>query len=565
MIQRYHAELGNVVRILIASTLPFICGCVMNPGPTDLTAHPYHLMGLRKAQLFELREDVFLSIRRERLTPQSLTRFPFTVKQYREDPGIVRDGRGHIMGIVDKGTRIRFTKITGHGTDWVAGFVVNYHGIIESGPFRSSEPIRITRLLFEESYVEQGVIDRYLKPIADPEGSMSGGWQDEWDVIRPVSRRRVIINGSVIHVKDLAAQLTHRKAYVVRLLVICRPIDLVIAELKRAGIKKITVGLPPLPLGKGRNPTLLPVPDTLTQATGVAFSPDGTFLAASGEDGIVRLWDVSTKRQTTTLRGHSDAVLAVAVSPDGTCIASASRDMTARLWDVAEATELQILKGHTHFVQTVAFSPDGRILATGGCDTTVKLWDVDSARELGTLSGHSGTVTSADFSPDGGVLATGSVDGTIRLWDVAQQRELAVPTLREKFESVKHIVKSVSFHPEGRFLASGGDGGPSKAVKLWDVLIRQKYYMWHQGWGPVSSVAFSPDGTRLASAGRGGSITISDYFGTRPNEFFVTDVINVYGHVTSIAFSPDGRKLAVAGFRTFGSNRSPVSLWDLPE
>ncbi len=65
----------------------------------------------------------------------------------------------------------------------------------------------------------------------------------------------------------------------------------------------------------------------------VSFSPDGTRLTSGSSDKTVRLWDVETGRELTTLTGHSDSVSSVSFSPDGTHIASGSDDNTVRLWE----------------------------------------------------------------------------------------------------------------------------------------------------------------------------------------------------------------------------------------
>src|SRR5436305_1446927 len=89
---------------------------------------------------------------------------------------------------------------------------------------------------------------------------------------------------------------------------------------------------------------------------------------------------------------HGEPVWCVAYSPDGKTLVSASDDMTIKLWDVQTGKEQSTLKGHTDRVMWVAYSPDGKTLASASGDNTIKLWDVATGKEQATLKGHTNLV-----------------------------------------------------------------------------------------------------------------------------------------------------------------------------
>ncbi len=102
----------------------------------------------------------------------------------------------------------------------------------------------------------------------------------------------------------------------------------------------------------------------------VAFTPDGTVLAAAGgntDNFSVHLWEASTGQSLGTLDGHTGIIWGVAFSPDGQMLASVSSDKTAKIWDWRNGTLLKSLDFPGE-VSSVSFSPDGQTLAVGGVD-----------------------------------------------------------------------------------------------------------------------------------------------------------------------------------------------------
>src|SRR5260370_41875450 len=105
-------------------------------------------------------------------------------------------------------------------------------------------------------------------------------------------------------------------------------------------------------------------PDRVMNWTrGVAYSPDGTRLAAGYKNGLVRLWDVKTGRIISTLDGHTDVVTSVVFSSDSTRLASGSDDGTIRMWNAKPGRFIAVMEGHSG--TNIAFSRDGTRLASG--------------------------------------------------------------------------------------------------------------------------------------------------------------------------------------------------------
>lgn len=109
----------------------------------------------------------------------------------------------------------------------------------------------------------------------------------------------------------------------------------------------------------------------------IVVSPKSNIIAAcnyAGENWI-NLWDLNTGQSIITLKGHKEMIMGLAFSPDGSYLASCGRDSKVKIWNVETGKLIFTLNDHTDDVNSVCFSPDGKYLASASSDETVKIWD----------------------------------------------------------------------------------------------------------------------------------------------------------------------------------------------
>lgn len=286
----------------------------------------------------------------------------------------------------------------------------------------------------------------------------------------------------------------------------------------------------------------------------VAFSPDGSILAAGGTDNSVGLWDVADPAQPRPfghpLTGLTDAVQSITFSPDGHTIAAAGTAAGVLRWDVTAPAHPVALTplGTSSATQTVAFSPDGTTVAAGSTDGTVRLWNTNGIEPtlLAQFPSAIGTtVNSVAFSPDGHTLAAGNKDKTIRRWDLSN---LAAPTeIGPPLTGFNSWVNSVAFSPDGRTLAAGSS---DRTIKFWDVDGWQPRAVSLTNPAPVTAIRFLPGSDDLVSVAEDGAARLWPLPG--PIIYGPTD--SIY----ALVYSSDGRRLAVVPNHAGGG----IEIWD---
>ena len=163
-----------------------------------------------------------------------------------------------------------------------------------------------------------------------------------------------------------------------------------------------------------------------------------------------------------------------------------------------------------------------------GTNEAVKVLATADGRELDTLLGIVALVQSVTFSPDGKILAAGGQN--IITWEWPSGRELANI-------KIDPWATHLTFAPDGKTLVAATHTG----VKVFEApglrLLRRI------GDEEPTALALSPDGKLLAWAARTTPIRLVDLTNGRE----VATLTGHTGEVRALAFSPDGAQLASAG------------------
>lgn len=314
--------------------------------------------------------------------------------------------------------------------------------------------------------------------------------------------------------------------------------------------------------------------------TSLAWSPDGTRLAAASVSGQVAIYDAAQGRAIHLFeQAHADGCDAVAWRPNGRALATAGRDGTWKLWDAVEGKILAEHEAGALWAEHLAWSSKpigerGHLMALGA-GNKVTLWNEAgestgkamtfprTVAELAWILG-SGTlavaystgvslhdpmtgdeertfpardpILSMAFSPNGKWLMTGNQDCTMHIWNTDNGAQMHMRGYAAK-------VRQLAWHRGSRWLAAGG----GDVVSVWDCSGRgpegRTPTLLESHTDQVSALHYQPEGDWLASGARDGSIAV---WSPAQRQNFISRA-KIGSGITRVAWSPDGKLLAATG------------------
>ncbi|MDA0266655.1 MAG: WD40 repeat domain-containing protein [Cyanobacteria bacterium] len=283
--------------------------------------------------------------------------------------------------------------------------------------------------------------------------------------------------------------------------------------------------------------------------TALAWSPDGTWLAAASAAGDVALHGL-TDTVLTLRPADGQAMSALGFASSGQWLAAAGQGGNLTVWDMGTSRPaIAFTQSHAGtWIDQLAWHPSQNHLAYG-IGSQVQIWDVDQKTPLATLNFEKSSALHLAWHPAGDRLAV-SGHGGVQVW--ATDNWSAEPTR----VAVPGASLYSAWSPEGRYLSSGNldrtltvaewdspppwlmQGFPGKVRQLaWSTPMTKSgaplvaaacvegVTVWErdrgsgQGWRSrvlqhhlerVNGIAFQPETLLLASAAQDGSIALWD-------------------------------------------------------
>jgi WD40 repeat protein len=291
-------------------------------------------------------------------------------------------------------------------------------------------------------------------------------------------------------------------------------------------------------------------PITTTLPVGI-YSPNGSLIAAPGADGSVTLLDADNGREVRRLTAPSARPLdptlpmppGLAFSSDGTNLAYGGMSGKVTIFDTATGAVLQTLTpptpttsrplfpGAESLVGPLAFSPDDFKLVVASLETGT-IFDLRSGRQIGHPAGWTTLATNTFFTPDGAHVVVSGFDLETLIFD---------PDTGDQVGSAIADASIAVNGPSGTLLTTNHSG----TIRIIDLATREPVGPPMAGLNvPIGPMFPLPGGTEIiASYVTGDGLQIFDVTTGEP----IGDPFPSQAPYAAASVSPDGKSLIAFG------------------
>ena len=257
------------------------------------------------------------------------------------------------------------------------------------------------------------------------------------------------------------------------------------------------------------------------------FSPTGQFLAISGQQPAITLFEVAVEREEInvlplfnpspyrTYLGHTRPVVDLSWSRSGTHFISASMDKTAILWKTDHPSQL-FRFSHPDIVSAVSFNPyvrdrqNANFFISGCFDKMIRVWNIPQDRVEACYQ-TTDLVTAVSCCADTPLVIVGLRLGQCIVYEASADVKLKFRSQvecknRKGRKSKGRKVTGIEFLDETQFLVTTNDSR-ARLINLSDFSMKQKYKGSKNEQAPIKAT-FSHNFSHVISGSDNGNVYI---------------------------------------------------------
>ena len=301
----------------------------------------------------------------------------------------------------------------------------------------------------------------------------------------------------------------------------------------------------------------------MTDAWGLAISPDERFIATGGTDQLIKIWEIPTLKHVKTLKGHLNEVWHLSFSKTGRTLVSAGKEWKVRFWDMEEILN-QINHSEVYPNENFHRIRTGiqKIWSYSGDFRNPQYWRVSDGRLLKDFQLKDVFPPETIFSEDC-TLAAVITSETNQQKDVTKKQLVLLDTasglISETIQVPSDYINPKCFSPDRHWMVISAANKQSENRStnqfiLYDLLSHREHARFEAA-GNIRNYRvpqFSPDGSLLAFRAPDWEVHVWDMEQQKMHSILEGHEWNVY----TLSFSSDGSLIATGSIDGF------ARIWD---